>query len=365
LNRQLEADGMKAYMRFLFKRENSEDDCVENAPDLGPTLLRLAADAIEISDVSECTKTASELRKSAQYWETAELQSKISRSESIIKLYERSRASQLNGFRENLLQTRDLLWTFVKNCVQQFSDNRNEETLLESQVRLLQRAAQKGTLEELRKATLETAQMLTRHLEFQRLKREGYQKTLSEEFEKLQKQLEQLKWQRDLDGLTQIYNRRALDEHLDHVVSLCQLMGRQVSLCLFDLDFFKKMNDTHGHAAGDAVLRSTAQSLLSSFPSKRDFVARFGGEEFCVVLLEEDCQGALSRAQDFAKTLAEKKTPFEEKILQCTVSGGVAKWRLGESPTQWLKRADEALYRAKLAGRNRILPERMEERIVS
>ncbi len=160
------------------------------------------------------------------------------------------------------------------------------------------------------------------------------------------------------DGLTGLYNRTSLDEHLERIVDLRNLFGREATLFLIDLDHFKWVNDTHGHPAGDTVLREVANCLKDCFSRTEDFVARYGGEEFVVVLqegrsevtarLSERC---LHRLRDLEFDVGEKG----EENLRISASLGVSVLHRRESSGSWLERADQALYEAKNSGRDRVV----------
>ncbi|MDL2182626.1 diguanylate cyclase [Pseudomonas sp. ChxA] len=156
-----------------------------------------------------------------------------------------------------------------------------------------------------------------------------------------------------IDPLTGLPNRAAWSERLDHEVNSWHQRGNSLSLAMLDLDHFKRINDGYGHLAGDKVLKIIANVLRKRLrPS--DFIARFGGEEF--VLLMPD--SALADALDVGEVLraAIEACPFHFKgePVTITVSMGVAQFQPGERSDLALKRADEALYRAKAAGRNRV-----------
>jgi diguanylate cyclase (GGDEF)-like protein len=129
---------------------------------------------------------------------------------------------------------------------------------------------------------------------------------------------------------------------------------RKLSLVMFDADHFKNVNDTHGHPAGDAVLRRLAALLTTTF-REVDVVARVGGEEFAVLLPSTGLSGAAAVAERFRQAVAAQPIVADGVSIACTVSGGVATMETGSTDLDaLLERADRALYAAKAAGRNRI-----------
>jgi diguanylate cyclase (GGDEF)-like protein len=154
------------------------------------------------------------------------------------------------------------------------------------------------------------------------------------------------------DGLTGIGNRRAFDLELARQLSLWQRYGTEFSLIMFDIDRFKDVNDQHGHPAGDAVLRTTARLIRENL-REVDFAARYGGEEFAAILPDTDHHGALMAGDRIRKAIAEARIPWEDKQLSITVSVGIAGLSLRDDAAALVRRADEALYISKRAGRNR------------
>jgi len=159
------------------------------------------------------------------------------------------------------------------------------------------------------------------------------------------------------DALTGLYNRRYMASHLRSQVEEGVKTGKQVSLLAFDIDYFKAVNDTHGHAAGDMVLKELSHRLSSNIRGI-DLACRMGGEEFVVVMPDTDMAYAYSVAERLRQTIADE--PFEtgDASLDITVSVGVAVTEgADDTGDKLLDRADQALYRAKRDGRNRVVAE--------
>lgn len=160
------------------------------------------------------------------------------------------------------------------------------------------------------------------------------------------------------DELTGLPNRRAFMRRLEDEVSRVQRHGYPIGLVLLDLDHFKKINDLRGHAAGDAVLRSYADDILSIF-RHHDLVARYGGEEFAVLLPNTNEEGvlrALAKVRRRVEEVGADATSKSGEMLPITTfSAGVAEYRPGETPSSFIERADEAMYAAKRSGRDRVV----------
>jgi two-component system, cell cycle response regulator len=153
------------------------------------------------------------------------------------------------------------------------------------------------------------------------------------------------------DQLTSVGNRRLLDQAMATEIARAARSGKKLCAFIADLDHFKRVNDTYGHEAGDNVLAAFG-SLLRRNTRQTDIVARFGGEEFVMLLPDTDLAEAVIIADRLRETLAaECVEPLPDPV---TASFGVAEMTIGETGAAMLQRADKALYRAKQAGRNRV-----------
>jgi diguanylate cyclase (GGDEF)-like protein len=168
----------------------------------------------------------------------------------------------------------------------------------------------------------------------------------------------QLRRQALRDGLTGAYNRRYFDQMLDEELKRAKRMKHPLSLILIDVDHFKSLNDRYGHPTGDAVLRAIVRSLTAALRRPGDLLARYGGEEFAVILPGVDLHGAMAVAERMRTSAEARRIPNcdQDTARVVTLSIGVvsALAAAEESPQDMLDRADEALYRAKSEGRNRI-----------
>jgi diguanylate cyclase (GGDEF)-like protein len=157
------------------------------------------------------------------------------------------------------------------------------------------------------------------------------------------------------DGLTKAYNRRFLDSQLKKELERYRRYSRPFSLIMFDLDFFKKVNDTYGHQCGDTVLKSISSDVKSSIRDI-DFLARYGGEEFCCLLPDTNLKSALILAERLRKNISNLEISCQDVSIKVTISLGVVEVLKGiDRPDMLLKKADEALYKAKKGGRNKVV----------
>ncbi|HWE79094.1 MAG TPA: diguanylate cyclase, partial [Pseudolabrys sp.] len=159
------------------------------------------------------------------------------------------------------------------------------------------------------------------------------------------------------DALTGLFNRRYMETHLSTLVEQAASRGKPISVLILDIDFFKSINDGHGHDAGDDVLREFALRIRKSIRNI-DLACRLGGEEFVIVMPETDMGVATTVAERLRRRIAGEPFPIEQgtRLLDVTLSIGIAALSgAGENAAAMLKRADQALYRAKRDGRNRVV----------
>lgn len=157
-----------------------------------------------------------------------------------------------------------------------------------------------------------------------------------------------------VDPLTQALNRRGLFDKLPALAALAERKYLVPSVLIMDIDFFKKVNDTHGHAVGDEVLQQVG-AFLRQACRPFDLVCRWGGEEFVVVLLLNTADEALASAERVRQEA--QRTRIQPGDLPITLSGGLVLMRAGETLEEAIRRADALLYQAKAGGRNRIVPD--------
>jgi diguanylate cyclase len=146
------------------------------------------------------------------------------------------------------------------------------------------------------------------------------------------------------------------EKKLKDAISNASADGSSLCLIIADIDHFKKVNDTHGHLVGDNVLRMVAATIKESIKGK-DMAARIGGEEFAILLPDTPFDGAMKLANDMRlafERLDLKKKSTGESLGKITLSFGVAKYKTNEATEDFVNRADEALYKSKNTGRNRV-----------
>ncbi len=170
----------------------------------------------------------------------------------------------------------------------------------------------------------------------------------------LQQANSELEWLGRTDGLTGLYNRRAWEELLSAEYKRSERNGGSAVLAMFDIDHFKRVNDSHGHPAGDEVIRQVAETV-NTIKREADIAGRYGGEEFGVVLVDTDIEGAKRFAERLRSAIEALEISLGGETIRFTISIGLAV--VGNYPKgheYWLELADKALYHAKENGRNRV-----------
>lgn len=255
-------------------------------------------------------------------------------------------------------QTRAEVRTLVSAVLQRLADSGGQadhygavlESYHERLTRDLDRDAFRRLLNDF---TVETRAMLeaNRRLEQQL-------RTTNDELDELRQQLETARQEASTDALTALANRKAFDAALEERCA-ATAPGHGLCLIMADIDHFKRFNDSHGHLIGDKLLRFVANILRESVKGQ-DLVARFGGEEFAILLPDTPPRGALAVAETLrARVQGQKlrRTDNQRSLGGVTLSLGVACFRAGETADAFVARADAALYQSKRLGRNRVTPE--------
>ena len=155
------------------------------------------------------------------------------------------------------------------------------------------------------------------------------------------------------DALTGVYSRRYLETRMKEEFGRHRRYARRLTLVMFDIDHFKSVNDNHGHLCGDYILKSVAGAIAGRIRIT-DCLARYGGEEFSCLLQETDFAGGMLLAERFRRQVEEMDHSYKGTLVKVTISLGVSELTEADTLEQFVKRADEAMYRAKTGGRNRV-----------
>jgi len=181
-------------------------------------------------------------------------------------------------------------------------------------------------------------------------------KALYQKVKKLEKALQIAKREIKIDFLTSALSKRGFEEELKRAEESFKRYGTNYSICFFDIDYFKIINDTYGHDAGDVILKSVGE-IFKRYTREVDIVGRYGGEEFVVVLPNIDLTGAIKFANKIRKIIKSNRFIYKGERIDVSISGGVSERKDYRNLEEAINAADEMLYKAKNSGRNRIMPE--------
>ncbi|OQX68362.1 MAG: hypothetical protein B6A08_10710 [Sorangiineae bacterium NIC37A_2] len=251
-----------------------------------------------------------------------------------------------------LTNLRDAVRELVRTTTYSIRTDRAHDERLSEELDSLDRALVVNDHEEVRATAERTSRLARQQIEFHRTRELETIQALEGTIRALRAELDHSRKAATTDALTQVYNRAALDLHLQDVTDQALLSASPACLVMVDLDHFKAINDTFGHVVGDEVLKQVADTIVRSFLRREDFVARYGGEEFCVVCEHASFEPTRERAERLRKAVMGLK--IGGRPISLSVSFGIAELARGEAPHAWVARADAALYRAKQKGRNRI-----------
>jgi diguanylate cyclase len=230
-------------------------------------------------------------------------------------------------------------------------DQATEERVRESLSRV-EEAVNSGKLQAVKSALVQTVEQVTTTFEQQKREYETQLGELNSRMSSLRQDLVAAREEMKRDALTDAYNRGAFDTAIEQSLNLHFVLNQPVTLVMIDLDNFKQVNDNYGHAAGDAVLRAVSECLERSFIRKGDLVARYGGDEFAVILNDTSAANSTRLIERFLQQAAQISIPDTPDELGVSCSAGYTQVHSGDSVESLIKRADSALYEAKAAGRN-------------
>lgn len=259
------------------------------------------------------------------------------------------RHNQFQGMRDGL---QEILHSLLETITETSLSNEDHQHNLETNLRKLGNGVDQDSLQHIAADMISSAMAAN----FQNGKLQAHLVEAHEETEKLRAELEAQRREALIDPLTGLFNRRAMDHHLNE---LWEAENQSLSILIMDIDHFKGINDAYGHAIGDVVIRNVADAVRKCIRGE-DIAVRFGGEEFLVFLPNTPLNGAVTVAEAIRKRiealrLVRKADNFS--LSPFTISLGVAERRREDDRDSLFERADKALYHAKSSGRNRVIHE--------
>ena len=277
-----------------------------------------------------------------------------------------------NGFTENAVQLGSAIEVILLSFALADRLHQEKRERYEAQVQTLEleriaNSAQTEALEQERYARIaqeraliherEAREAQDRALEIQRKANETLEDKVKERTNELENVNHKLAELSTTDALTGVRNRRYFDQMLEREFNRARREREQLSILMLDIDFFKRVNDDYGHQVGDDALRQVSKVLRKIIHRTTDLIARYGGEEFAIILPNTDVSGAYLVAEKIRENIAEQKLKADGIEFSISVSIGLMgdEPSSGDSSDYWLKEADDALYKAKDEGRNKVV----------
>jgi diguanylate cyclase (GGDEF)-like protein len=248
---------------------------------------------------------------------------------------------------------RNAVFAFTGAFSRVVGEDGKSDTVVKAQLARLEVAAKENNTTAITREALATVALVNDSIERRAQRHSAQLGELVAHVRQLNDQLERAKTAGSTDSLTRVPNRACFDEFLSRTVDLAALSSGAAYLMMVDVDHFKQTNDTLGHGAGDSALKAVADRLSRSFPRRGDLVARYGGDEFAVVLRDLRPDEARLLAERLVVAMRATTGEHLGKVVKVSVSVGLAPRREGDTALTWVARADAALYEAKQAGRDR------------
>ena len=216
----------------------------------------------------------------------------------------------------------------------------------------VEEAVSRGRIDDIKTALTKTVEQVTETFARQKQAYEDQLGELNDRLSNLRQDLTAAREEMQRDALTDAYNRGAFDKAIEQSRNLHLVLNQPVTLVMIDLDNFKQVNDTHGHAAGDKVLRAVSECLARAFIRRGDLVARYGGDEFAVILNDTSAGHSTRLIERFLQQVSEIEISSGASFVPVSCSAGYTEIHQDDTVESLIERADRALYDAKAGGRN-------------
>jgi diguanylate cyclase len=288
----------------------------------------------------------------------------------IIALFKQSKQTisrfineQMGYIKDRDRELREIIDIMSKALAAQNDENRQFNQSINRHSEKIERITHLDDLRKIRSALEQQIEQLRRDVINKQAMEEARMKAMGQEINLLSRELKMAKQEALTDSLTGLSNRKAFDQYITDLSARCAMGNGSFALLLLDIDDFKNINDTYGHQTGDTILVKIAGKCRETTRSK-DFIGRYGGEEFAVILPSSSLRNGVKRGRQIKKSIA--ATHYKHKYentdtgitLRITVSIGVSVFRKGDTSAMVIERADKALYAAKETGKNRVVSEK-------
>jgi diguanylate cyclase len=246
-----------------------------------------------------------------------------------------------------------IIWDFADQLSEDIRFEQSQDIEVKTSLGQLREAVEANSIDDLK---VKSREFIDYYVEQQTKRDERRSKSLSlikTNLDHVKKKLASANQKMQVDHLTKAFNRMSFDEHAAALKTRAKEKNISATLVYFDLDHFKKVNDTFGHDSGDVVLQECVKLIKKIFSHPTDFVARIGGEEFAILLENCTAQDAILRADEALRQVRDTPVVHNSFQIRYTISMGIAELSGNETVVEWVKRADSALYQSKTSGRDR------------
>ena len=324
-------------------------------------MLRLAEDIAPDADSLDTERFREELRTHRERLLSSTTPSEVARAaDAAVSLCESFFERSKSYLSERDAEIGNLVELVHEAMTSLTGSERFHDALEESSARLV-KISEIDDLRLLRGKLMAEVTEIKRSIDHQRAENRESYRALTRRVQQLEVRLEQSRQQAAMDPLTEVPNRRSFEQALHRSTQTHDDGGVGFAMGMIDIDDFKRINDLHGHLVGDRVLKCAATTLSEGI-RKGDLLARYGGEEFAILLADTPLKKARERLSELVVRIASTRYRYaqgsDSKYVSFTVSVGVAEHARGESPEDLVRRADEALYRAKHQGKNTVVVKR-------
>ena len=263
------------------------------------------------------------------------------------------RIEEYSYVQKNFDEFRRLIWDLIENLSRDLSAENSEDLHLEEKMHHLREAVESNSVEQIKSQSREFIASYVKIQDKKQSRRSKRSETVKKQLSQVKKQLVDANNTMRLDHLTKAYNRRSFEEQIHQQWNLFQIGQQPVSLLMLDIDYFKRINDTYGHAMGDLVLVECVKMLKEVFPRDVDSVSRIGGEEFAILLPDYQIEHSIKKSENALTKFRGETIVDQDMQVKFTISIGIAQLMESESVENWMKRADSALYESKKSGRDK------------
>lgn len=317
--------------------------------------------ALDIKDLKSDAFKQRLVELEAEFMQNAKLKKTASVFRKHSKRIRRFIDRQNRYLTDREIELKDIIDLLAKAMVTLDTDNQRYHQKIYRQSEKIEQFTRLDDIKKLKQALIREIEDIRKTVRAKQERDSRHLKSLSKQVSTLNLELKKARVDSVTDGLTGVFNRKALDRHLDSLVEQNTRTPATFAVLMVDIDDFKAINDAYGHPTGDRVLLALAQKCQGLIRND-DFIARYGGEEFVIVLSNASLANATKKAQRICTSVGDNRYALNDNrdvhILNITVSIGVSVYQAGDTAHSVIARADRGLYVAKHTGKNRVVSEK-------